>query len=331
MIILKIIALLSSFLLIGFLWQALITFFTFKKYKPQGKFALVKGKKMHYLLTGQGDITIVLEAGIGGYSTEWQKIASQLEPHFKVLRYDRLGYGWSEEADKARTINQLAEEFLELLQYIGIQSPIIFVGHSLGAYIGRYIAHQNPHKISALLLLDTPHEDELTARFPEEYIKNWKEALSLMKLFANFSIMGLPMLLSKLNIIPQGMRDSLNQLPKEQAESILAIAFTIKILNTTTQEMEALTESFEQMRNVRNSLQDLPLTVIQHSLNDQLSPQISAEKVTEIELAWQSVQQETASLSSQGIWLKADCGHAIHIFQPDLVFTEIQKLAKNIS
>jgi len=130
------------------------------KHPPPGSFAQVDGHRMHYRLSGEGDITFVLEAGLGGYSGNWGTLESDLVRIGHVFVYDRAGLGWSETSPAPRTAEQIARELHQLLSTAQIPGPYILVGHSLGGLSQIRLAMDYPDGIAALLLIDPSHKDQ---------------------------------------------------------------------------------------------------------------------------------------------------------------------------
>jgi pimeloyl-ACP methyl ester carboxylesterase len=86
--------------------------------------------------------------------------------------YDRAGTGWSDHAQLPRNSAEVTEELRELLRIVGVPSPYILVGHSLGGLYARHYAHRFPDEVAGLLLLDPAHED-YNACMPKELVEQW--------------------------------------------------------------------------------------------------------------------------------------------------------------
>lgn len=115
---------------------------------------------MHYRLSGEGDVTFVLEAGLGGYSGSWATLESNLGRIGRVFVYDRAGLGWSEASPAPRTVEQIARELHQLLVAARIPGPYILVGHSLGGLSQIRYAMDYPDSIAGLLLIDPSNKDQ---------------------------------------------------------------------------------------------------------------------------------------------------------------------------
>ena len=84
----------------------------------------------------------------------WEPQAAQFAKRFRVLRYDVRGHGATEETPPPYTIEQLADDVVDLLDRLGIDK-VAYVGLSLGGMIGQALAVRHPHRIGRLVLCDT--------------------------------------------------------------------------------------------------------------------------------------------------------------------------------
>jgi pimeloyl-ACP methyl ester carboxylesterase len=143
-----------------------LTIESYRKYRNQrlypapGELYQVGEHKMHLWCEGQGEPTIVLDAGAGMFSSGWRWVMPEISPATRVCAFDRSGLGWSEPAPPPYDGISATIELNELLQQANIQKPFIYVGHSLGANMGTVYHHQYPDDLSALVLLE-PADPEI--------------------------------------------------------------------------------------------------------------------------------------------------------------------------
>lgn len=106
----------------------------------------------------EGAPVVVLIHGLGltGVST-WGGIAPLLAREFRVLSYDLLGHGDSALPVSAPDLTALSEQLIALLDALDIARPAL-VGFSLGGMINRRAAMDHPDRVSALTVLNSPHE-----------------------------------------------------------------------------------------------------------------------------------------------------------------------------
>jgi len=111
--------------------------------------------KTSYRLEGPADAPVVTLAHPLGATLEmWEAQAAALRPRYRVLRHDIRGHGGSEVPVGPYTLEQMADDFLELLDARGIRETH-FVGLSMGGLIGMTAALRFPDRLRRLVLCDT--------------------------------------------------------------------------------------------------------------------------------------------------------------------------------
>lgn len=112
---------------------------------------------------------VVLIHGLGlTRGITWQAFIEPLSASFRVLSYDLCGHGESALPDTTPSLTLLAEQLRDLLDELGIEHAAL-VGFSLGGMINRRFAMLYPNRVSALVVLNSPHErDPQQQRLVEE-------------------------------------------------------------------------------------------------------------------------------------------------------------------
>nr|WP_211267755.1 alpha/beta hydrolase [Kangiella sediminilitoris] len=121
----------------------------------------IAGYTIEYELAGKGDTIILLEAGGSAGLDDWDPVYDQLTKHAKVLRYSRIGNGNSSPLIKNYSSEEYAAEAKLLLEALNIDSPVVYIAHSYGAYIARTFAATYPEKISGLMLIEPASEHDV--------------------------------------------------------------------------------------------------------------------------------------------------------------------------
>ena len=123
----------------------------------------VGGHRLHLRCIGPTDsrITVVLEAGGGGFSSHWTRVQALLAPRLRSCAYDRAGLGWSEPGPVPRTMRQEVFELHELLRVAGVQRPLVLVGQSLGGVLVRMYLERYGSDVAGVVLVDPTHEDDV--------------------------------------------------------------------------------------------------------------------------------------------------------------------------
>jgi hypothetical protein len=140
------------------IFVALVTIFSCDK-MPNDHYIEIKDKKQHVLTLGKGEPVVVFLAGGGSDLTDFDSVQRAISKITKTFSYDKPGIGKSELINSPRTLDNVAEEMKELLDKEGISnSPMIFVGHSMGGDVSRYFLHRYPRNIVGLVLIDPGNE-----------------------------------------------------------------------------------------------------------------------------------------------------------------------------
>jgi len=102
-----------------------------RKHPPKGSFVVVDGVKLHYSDRGTGS-PIVLIHGNAVTGADWNTsgVAYQLLSKYRVIMFDRPGFGYSERPrGRIWTAARQAELLHKATRQLGIARPVV-VGHS---------------------------------------------------------------------------------------------------------------------------------------------------------------------------------------------------------
>ena len=111
-----------------------------------------------YSLTGKkkADV-IVLIHGLGLTRDTWASHLADYERDHTVLNYDLYGHGESAVPPEVPTLTTFSEQLRELMDELSIEKATL-VGFSLGGMINRRFAVDYPTRVTALGILNSPHE-----------------------------------------------------------------------------------------------------------------------------------------------------------------------------
>ena len=124
-------------------------------------YAELAKRQIYYEIHGAGPTVVLLHHGFGA-SKMWKDIyPSIVEAGYRVLLYDRRGYGQSEPGAEFRDFyvsdslcEENARDLEELSQQIGLD-PFHIVGQCEGGVIGVEYAGLFPHRVSSLVIAST--------------------------------------------------------------------------------------------------------------------------------------------------------------------------------
>lgn len=268
--------------------------------QPPGRLVMIDGFRLHVDCQGDGPVTVLFEAGLGGSSLEWKPIQRVLSERSRACLYDRGGYGWSDRSPFRRDARQLAIEADQLLAALNVDGALILVGHSFGGFIIRLLAQRRADSIAGMVLVDASHEDQL--RKLEKI-----SGMSMMPRDASFVVSPVA--------IPQA-------LPSTIQRQIAAFSRMRKTYSALHAEMRYFRQSAEQVRQARE-LMTFPVVVLRRGTDLYAHDKQGAQKTA----AWEELQQDLARISTSGRVLVAErSGHHVHADQPELVVDAIGSL-----
>jgi len=120
----------------------------------------VNGHRLFGVLSGEGETTVILDAGLGGTSEDWAKVQPEVANFTKVFSYSRAGLGKSEKASTPRTCKDIIEDLRSFLLSVNLNPPYILVAHSWSGINARWFVNQYPDEIAGMVLIDAVHEDK---------------------------------------------------------------------------------------------------------------------------------------------------------------------------
>ncbi len=91
----------------------------------------------------------------------WKKVIPEISQDTTTFAYNRPGYGNSDPVSTPRDGLHIVDELRMLLRRKGLSPPYILVGHSLGGLYMQLFARRYPDEVSALILIDSTHPQQL--------------------------------------------------------------------------------------------------------------------------------------------------------------------------
>jgi pimeloyl-ACP methyl ester carboxylesterase len=163
----------------------------------------VMGKEWQYLLSGQGNYTLVFLPGIIGKKGIYFKYLESLSEHYKVIALDY---------PIVESLEELVEGVHKVIQYETIDKVILF-GQDFGGIVAQLMAKQYPEEVDALVLMNSSTSSD---QVPKKNIKgNVKTLKRFVDMTKGFSYNGFKKKLVKR--IGQGIMNSGVKHPEEWA------------------------------------------------------------------------------------------------------------------
>lgn len=131
------------------------------------KALLPDGRRLHFVCSGEGSPTVLLESGFGATAEAWFKVQPELARETRVCSYDRAGYGSSDPGPAPRDGAAIAGDLDQGLRAARIAGPFILVGHSAGALYVQILAELRPQEVAGIVLVDpsVAYQDQRFADF----------------------------------------------------------------------------------------------------------------------------------------------------------------------
>jgi pimeloyl-ACP methyl ester carboxylesterase len=284
------------------------------RYPTPGQRVDVGGYSLHVHCVGEGSPTVVLDAGLGGFSLDWSLVQPELAATTRVCAYDRAGYGWSDPSPHARTPSQIADELHTLLVNAGIQGPYVLVGHSAAGKDVRLFANRYPQAVVGMVLIDARHESVDTNRSPEALAAEHTQQRRFQRTIWAAARLGLVRAFWA-TAWPQVFPATQNLSTETRAE-IGVLQARSQQVKTVLREDALLTHDNAQLSSA-TSLGDVPLMVLAAGQNVEHDP------------LWLPAQQQLAGLSSNAKLIVVEgSSHYIHWDQPMLVAGAIRQVVE---
>jgi pimeloyl-ACP methyl ester carboxylesterase len=252
----------------------------------------IGGRRLAMRAEGDGVPTVVLEMGLGGAGSMYDGIVRHIATCTRVVWYDRAGLGQSDPAPTPRTIQDLMLDLHALLQKASIPGPYVLAGHSMGGPVVRLYRERYSENVSALVLIDSSHEDQR-----KRYLA----------------------------VLPPEQPHELPHLT--HLRHVLEVRWVDPDANE--EKIDNLANS-ELLRACRG-LGDLPLVVVSRGLSGQDPAKYPPGLIEVMEQTWRQMQYELTQLSSQSQHIIATRSrHVINEDEPEVIVEAIRQMVMQV-
>jgi 3-oxoadipate enol-lactonase len=119
------------------------------------RFRLSNGLSLGYRTSGAGRVLILLHP-IGTGARFWGAAMERLQTQYRCIAIDLRGYGDSDTPPARFSLDDLADDAIELLRAQGIQGAVV-VGCSMGGMVAQGMLLKAPELFAAMVLTGTLH------------------------------------------------------------------------------------------------------------------------------------------------------------------------------
>lgn len=123
------------------------------KIKIYRNIAKLKSINIFYFDTKTEGPTILCLHGRWGRAETWFDFIQQYGKQYRIIAPDQKGHGLSSKPVSKYTAEEMAEDMIELLDFLKLDS-VILVGHSMGGRVAGYLTALYPKYVKALAILD---------------------------------------------------------------------------------------------------------------------------------------------------------------------------------
>jgi pimeloyl-ACP methyl ester carboxylesterase len=294
-------------------WQAVATRNFERRHPAPGRLVDVGGHRLHFLVRGEGSPTVVIDAGLSGASSDWEKVADGVATFTRVCTYDRAGYGWSDVGPRPRTSQQVVEELRVLLNKAGLKPPYLLLGHSWGGLNLRLYASLHPEEVAGLILVDALNTDL-------HPVSAQPGAVPALYTLLNYTAFLGP----QRWVTPGIIREPVDDPPAREFR--LAMLNRTKSTRTIYDELTGQA-NWLQVRAALRHLGDLPVTV----MTTQLDSARATNGTWVGGLDWLKAQYALTNLSHRSRLMVADTTeHDIQFHRPDQIVSAVREMVEQL-
>ncbi|MCG7523736.1 alpha/beta hydrolase [Streptomyces sp. OfavH-34-F] len=102
---------------------------------------------------GGSGVPVVLLHGLAGHAGEWDALARDLSPRYRVVAVDQRGHGAGERHPQDVSRAAYVADTVAVLEQLGLRRPVL-VGQSLGGHTAMLAAAAHPGLFRALVLIE---------------------------------------------------------------------------------------------------------------------------------------------------------------------------------
>ena len=124
-----------------------------RNHPPIGRFLDVDGTRLHYIERGTGEPLVLIQGNVTlNQDFIINGLVDRLSERYRVIVFDRPGYGYSTRPRQLWTPRAHATLFQKALRHLGVERAIV-LGHSWGTMVAVSLALQAPALVRGLILL----------------------------------------------------------------------------------------------------------------------------------------------------------------------------------
>ena len=121
---------------------------------PQRVVHIEKERTINLVCFGHGSPTVILSAGLDGWSLSWGAVQRPIAKRTRVCAWDPAGFGFSSPSPYPQDIIHITRDLERALKKAGISGPYVMVGHSLGGLETLRFTDLHRQSVVGMVLVD---------------------------------------------------------------------------------------------------------------------------------------------------------------------------------
>ena len=291
-----------------------------------------EGRGLNLVCAGQGSPTVILEAGLTDWSSDWVLVQPRVAAVTRTCSYDRAGMGFSSAAPAGpRTSSDAVDDLHALIDVAHITPPFVLVGHSMGGmhvrlYADRYRAH-----IAGMVLVDPAVEGFYTTM--NDQTAGHYKAVRLAGLDDNRACIDAATA-NALSPASQLFLDCTRREIPQMGPTLIASRHAIELTATYQRAVLAESEAFFtsdliELRATQRRLGALPLIVLT-AANNRFENESGIGR-DQVYATWLKSNRDIAARSTRGVLRVVEgAGHLIQLERPDAVVEAIVDVLRTV-
>lgn len=273
-------------------------------------FKLSTGEKINYTFydSPSEDVAVILPGfGCASVHYEFDAVAKGLKDKYKIIIFEPLGVGLSDETKRERTSQNYCKELHELMEHLNYKKYTL-IGHSIAGLYALKYSEMYPDELKSFVGIDATVPDQINYGPKATKPKNIYNTYKLMRTF--YVNTGIYRVLTELSF-----KKTLEKIPtitsKEDKKKALAINCTNILSDTQMNEIKYMDQNTKDSINLKFP-ENIPVLYMLSNENCKLIPE------------WEKLHKDITANKNSKV-LTIDGPHYLHTENLDAVLKTIKE------